>query len=60
MQTSAKGCNNKQMGKSRSLIYILCPNGDPDQSQNLMGSKLQPDPFSLFFSVMKIQLKVFA
>ena len=38
LHTSAKACNNK-----------LCPEGDPDQSQNLMGSKLNQDPSSHFF-----------
>ena len=34
------------MGKSRIFLY---PEGDPDLSQNLMGFKLDRDPFSELF-----------
>ena len=42
VQTFSKADTNKQMGKSR-FIY---PDGDPNHSQNLMGSKLDQDPSS--------------
>ena len=36
------------MEKSRSLIFFLYPNVDPDHSQNLMGSKLDREPSAHF------------
>ena len=43
-----KECNNKQTGKSG--LFFLSPDGDPDQSHNLIGSKMDQVPASLFFS----------
>ena len=49
--TSAKAHNNEQMGKSG--LFLLYPNSDPDDSQHLMGSKLDQDPSSdNFFPVV--------
>ena len=45
--TSAKAHNNKEMGKSG--LYILYPDGDPDDFQNLMGSNLDQDPCFHFY-----------
>ena len=47
MQTSAKAHNNKYMGKSRLFFVYL--EGEPDQSQNLIGSQLDHEPSSEFF-----------
>ena len=43
-----KWLNNKLMEKSGSFIFFLCPDGDPDHSQNSMGSKLDQDSSSHF------------
>ena len=36
--------------KNKEGFVKPAPDGDPDQSKNLMGSKLDPDPSSIFFS----------
>ena len=54
-QTSAEAFNNQLMRKYEWFFYSVV---DPDQSQNLMGSKLDQDPSSDFF--MKFQPVVFA
>ena len=47
MHTFVKTHNNKQMEKS---VLFLYPAGDPADSPNLIGSKLDQEPFSEFFS----------
>ena len=41
-------------GKARSLIFLY-PDGDPDQSQNLMGYKFEQDPSSYFYEDSTMQ-----
>ena len=40
------------MGKSGS--FVLYPDGDPDNSQNLMGSKLNKHPSSAFRKIQTL------
>ena len=47
-----KPCDNHQMGKSRFLLY---PDSDPDQFQNIMGSKLDEDTsFDVFIKFQPV------